>query len=321
MPLSKVLAAIEQQTGNKLVDYRQRFGQQPTDPPLTLDLEQTPFWEALAKVMDQASLVVYPFGEPGTLNLVARSAGVSGAGKLVAYGGPFRIEPRQVIATRDLSNPSGHSLRLLLSVIWEPRLKPILVKQQMSELTAVDENGNPVAVADAEAAFEAQASGNSSVELLLPFVPPPRSVKEIASLKGRLDVILPGKVETFRFADLTTAKQVEQRVAGVTVTLEQVRQNGSIWEVRMRARFDQAGKALESHRGWILNNEAYLEGADGKPIPYDTMELTAQSENEIGIVYGFVLDEPPTQQTFVYKTPGAIMSTGVDYEIHDVLLP
>ena len=89
----------------------------------------------------------------------------------------------------------------------------------------------------------------------------------------------------------------------------------------MRVRFDEAGQALESHRGWILGNDAYLEDPDGKPIAFDNLELTGQSKNEIGIAYGFVLDGTVEKHKFVYKTPGVIVATGFDYEIKNVKLP
>ena len=121
-------------------------------------------------------------------------------------------------------------------------------------------------------------SGRTAVELVLPFAAPPREVKEIASIKGKLSAIIPGKVETFQFDNLLKAKNVEKHIAGVTVTLEGVQQNNEAWEVRIRVKFDEAGDALASHRGWIFQNEAYLEGPDGKPIAYDAFETTRQAQ-------------------------------------------
>lgn len=321
LPLSKVLAALEEQSGNKIVDFRKRFGQQVTDPNLKIDLEKAPFWEALDRVLDQAELSVYSFGEEGAVNLVGRDEAQLAGTDTASYGGPFRFRPLRIVAIRDLCDPDGQSLRLVLSVAWEPRLKPIGLKQRMADLTVVDENGGPLAVDDRQAEIEVATGNQASVELTLPLKLPPREVKQIASLKGKLTSMLPGKVETFRFTDLTTAKNVEQRIAGAIITLEQVRQNGSIWEVRMRLRFDEAGRALESHRGWILGNEAYLEGPDGKPVPYANLEVTGQSEDAIGLAYGFVLDGPPEKHKFVYKTPGVIVATAFDYEIKNVKLP
>ena len=89
----------------------------------------------------------------------------------------------------------------------------------------------------------------------------------------------------------------------------------------MRAKFDEAGESLESYRGWILQNEAYLEGPDGKPIPYGSQEITQQNNNEIGLAYVFNLKQPPKNLKFVYKTPGVIVTTAFPYEIKGIKLP
>ncbi len=321
LPLSKVLAALQEQSGNKIVDFRKQFGQQVTDPKLTIQLDKTPFWQALDVVLSQAGLQVYAFGEQRAISLVGRDDALAAPAEKASYAGPFRFQPLRIIAVRELQPPQSESLRLVLSVGWEPRLKPIGLRQRMADLKVLDEHGKPLAVDDTQAELEVPARGQTSAELILLLKLPPREVKQIASLKGRLAAMLPGKIETFRFGDLTTAKKVEKRIAGVTVTLEQVRQNRSLWEVRMWVRFDEAGQALESYRGWILRNEAYLQGPDGKPVPYDSLEITGQTDDAVGIAYGFVLDAAPKKLQFVYKTPGVIVDTGFDYEIKDVRLP
>src|SRR3954469_410708 len=47
MTLDELRAAIEEQTGNKIIDYRQRMDQTATNPKLTLDIRNAPFWPAV----------------------------------------------------------------------------------------------------------------------------------------------------------------------------------------------------------------------------------------------------------------------------------
>ena len=54
MLLSAALAAIEKQTGNKFADFRPRFGQQKTDPMVTVAWSKVTFWQALDDLLDQA---------------------------------------------------------------------------------------------------------------------------------------------------------------------------------------------------------------------------------------------------------------------------
>ena len=169
---------------------------------------------------------------------------------------------------------------LTLEVAWEPLLKPVSLRQAMADITAVDDRGQALTVEDPKAQSEALTHADATAtEIALPLALP-RGAKEIATLKGTLEATVPGKVETFRFPDpLGGKKNIEQRIAAATVTLEEARKNGdAVWEVRMRLRFDAAGDALASHRNWILSNEAYLTGPDGKPIPCDTSEMTMQSD-------------------------------------------
>ena len=322
MSISKILAALGQQSGNKIVDYREQFGQPQGDAAVKINFDKTPFWQALDQLLDQAGLTVYPYAEEPGLNIVGRPLGMQPRAKTAVYSGPFRFEPVRLDAQRDLGDPKGSVLRLTIEAAWEPRLKPIALMQRLADVEAVDDRSQPLKVESEEAAIEVPVEGQkSAVELVLPFALPPREAKEIARIKGKLTAMIPGRIEEFSFGDLLKAKNVEKRQASATVTLEQVRQNNEAWEVFIRVRFDRPGDALASHRGWIFRNEAYLEAPDGKHIAYDTMETTLQTQNEVGVSYIFVLDKPPAQMKFIYKTPGAILSTSFDYELSNLKLP
>jgi hypothetical protein len=255
------------------------------------------------------------------LDVVAKDERWLPQGQGVSYAGPFRLKPTQATATRDLRIDSAPMLRITVETAWEPRLKPIALMQRMEDLVALDDKGNRLQL-NTEAELETPIdSGRSAVELELPFAAPPREVKEIASIKGKLSAIIAGKVETFQFDKLLKAKNVEKHIAGVTVTLESVQQNNEAWEVRIRVKFDEAGDALASHRNWIFQNEAYLEAADGKPIAHDAFETTRQAKDEVGLAYIFSLEKPPENLKFTYKTPAALFAPTFEYELKNIKLP
>ena len=323
LPLGKILAAFAEQSGNAIVDYRRQFGQPATDPKLTIRFDKTPFWPALDRLLDEARLTLYPYAQPGAIGIVAavgpqRIARVGRA----SYSGPFRFEAVRIVARRDLREADGRSLVVTLEAAWEPRLKGISRVQRMADVRAVDERGDPLPVADRDAQPEVPTGGEiPAVKLDIPLRPPRGEGRQIARLRGKLLATVPGKIETFRFAKLGDGKNVEQRIAGVTVTLEEVRKTDRAWEVRMRARFDDAGDALASHRQWVFSNEAYLEGPDRKAIAYDAFETTAQGSHEVGVAYRFNTDRPLADLAFVYKTPGAIVTRGFEYELNGIALP
>ena len=74
--------------------------------------------------------------------------------------------------------------------------------------------------------------------------------------------------------------------------------------MRTLVHFDETSGALASHRTWVFNNPATLEGADGKAVSYDTSETYRQTPNELGMAYLFFLEKPLAGYKFVYKTPG-----------------
>ena len=281
-PLSKVLAALSDQSGNAIVDFRRRFGHAVDDPAITVRFDKTPFWKALDEVLDQAGMTVYPYGPERAIHLVARAEGQGLRSAQAWYSGPFRFEPLRVVAQRDLRAADGDWLRVLVEVAWEPKLRPIVMTQPMAKLEVVDSGGETLPLLlDASAVQEIAARDDAiAVELQVPLQLPPRDVDRIGAVRGTLGAMLPGKVETFRFDKLLTAKDVQVRHAGARVTLGQVRRYRDLWQVLVRVRFDEAGEALQSHRGWIFRNEAYLEDADGNKIRHDVFETVAQSRSE-----------------------------------------
>jgi hypothetical protein len=191
----------------------------------------------------------------------------------------------------------------------------------MADLRAVDSNGNRLLAEDPQADKEAFPNrGSSAVEMDVALAMPSQPVKEIASLAGSLRLIMLGRFETFRFADLLKGKQ-QMRIAAATVAVDQVRKNGDSWEVFVRLRFDDAGDALESHRNWVLQNEAYLEDANGKRIQPDSSETTLRTKNEIGLGYVFALADFPPKAAFVYKAPGTIVTKNYSYTLRAIKMP
>ncbi len=323
LPVSKVLADISKQTGNKIYDLREEFGQEASDPEIKADFDNTPFWSALDQVLDRADLNVYPYASESGVAIVNRSESRIPRFGTATYAGSFRFEGAEFIARRDLRDPNSHTLELLISAAWEPRLQPILIMRQVEGMEAVDENGEAIEIATAAGEVEFPIDADMrSIDMPIQFTAPARSVNRIASLKGKLSVLLPGKLETFRFTGLEKAKNVERRKAAVTVVLDEVRKNNALWEIRVRVVFDKASGALESHRDWVWNNPAFLELPGKKePLQYAGMDQTRQTENEIGAAYYFDAPEGLKGCTFVYRTPTAIMSLPLEYELKDLELP
>lgn len=317
MSLTEALQAMEQQTGNRVTGYERRSGK------VKVAFDKTPYWQALDEVLDQTNLNINEFGgEASSLVLTARPEGQASRTETGVYSGVFRLEALRLESRRDLRNPTVNGMRLSLGVTWEPRVAPIGLRQQLSEITVVDDRGEAISVAGNQGALNASAElGMSAIEFGIPLPLVSREAKRIALLKGRFTALIPGRVESFEFADLGTARDVEQARAGVVVTFERLRQNVDLYELRMALRFDDAANALESHRGWVYQNEAYLTDKDGKKLENVGFQATRQETNEVGVAYLFDLPDGPEGCKFVYKTPALVLQLPVEYELKDIELP
>ena len=75
---------------------------------------------------------------------------------------------------------------LVIDVAWEPRLRPIGLKQRLADVIALDENGNSLAVNDRKAEIESLVQNDATaVELEIPLALPPRRVKRDRQLPGQ----------------------------------------------------------------------------------------------------------------------------------------
>jgi len=320
--LSKVMEELQQQSGNALVDYRGRFGQVAADPELDVDFDKTPFWEALDAVLDKAELTVYAYAESGAIAYVARPDGASPRSERAVYDQAFRVEAMRLSATRDFRRAASSGMQLAIQFFWEPRLRPISIELPLKRAAAVTAEKDPVPVTNPMQVLEAPVeSSASTIEMAIPFDLPPRAAKKLGSVTGRFDVLVTGREETFRFQNLPKLKDAVQRSAGVVVAVEETRKNGDAHEVFMRVQFDKAFNSLESHRGWIFRNEAYLVGPDGNRIDNAGFETTRQGSNEVGLSYKFAVDGDWGDYTFVYKTPAAIVKLPVTFTFRDLPLP
>jgi hypothetical protein len=231
------------------------------------------------------------------------------------------LDITDVQAERSLRQPKQTSLKLQLEVAWEPRLRPIAISQPAADLEASTDGGGKLTVSQPTANLDVEVpNGTQAAEITLPFDLPPRSVKRITALHGKLHALVPGRQVKFRFDDLANAAGKTQGMAGVQVMVDEVRKNNAVWEVHMRFSLDEDNGALQSHRAWVFQNHSYMLDKDGKQIDNGGLETTRQTKNEVGVTY--VFDVPAIEGlSWVYETPGAIVDLPVEYEIKDIELP
>jgi hypothetical protein len=325
MKLSEALRDIERQTGNRVFDHREQFGETAADPEVTLDLTDVPFWQGLDQLLDAANVKVYNYGDPeriGALPLVAREEGETARSGRGVYAGLFRLEPQRVEASRNILLPEQSQLAIAVDLAWEPRIRPIVLLVPLVDLVATDNRGESIPLMN-DGTLEIPVEGpQSGVETVLSLALPSREAKSVQSLQGKFIAIVTGRVETFEFSDLVAARNVVQERGGAVVTHELTSRNDDLQEIRIRLKFDKAANALESHRGWVYNNEHYLLNAAGERVESAGTEARLVEENEVGLSFLFDLSEQALASCkFVYKTPAAIHRLPVSFELRDIPLP
>lgn len=322
MNLSDALAEIEKQTGNVIEDYRATLNQESPDTEVTVDIKDEPFWSAFDQLLDEASLDIYTFvGEAKKLAIIGAAEGALDRNGRGTYDGLFRIEPTNIVAERDLRNPEADTLRMNVEVVWEPRVLPILIRQDLEDISITTDNEEEVSVTSTGTIQLPVQSGVASLDMRLPLGLPSRDAKKIASFKGKFTALIPGGDVEFEFDDLT-AKNVQQRKGGLTVVLDQIRNNNGIQMVYVRMRFDKANESLQSHLDWVESNKIKLLDPDGKPADDPNYEKYLERESEIGYKYIFPLESEDLKGwKLKYTTPAGIAEVPVEYELKDIELP
>ena len=320
-PLADVLAEISRQTGNQLKDVRQQMGQEIGTRKSPRISTKRPSGKVLDQTLDQAGLTVYPYAGKDELGIMARAESALPRSSRASYAGPLRFEATRLDATRDLRVGDSSSLKLLMEISWEPRLRPITLQLPLADIHAADDQGNDIPVAETEGQLErAVDPTGTATEFQLPLVAPPRSAKAIASLRGKVRALLPGKIEAFEFTDLKNARKIEQHRAGVTVVLDEVRQEGNTWEVRIRA-IRQRGQRLGIVSFLDLQQRSVSRRSGQSAHCQNRFRNDPQTKDEVGIAYKFDLPNGPAGLTFVYKTPALLTLVPLQFEFKNLPLP
>ena len=318
MELGKAWAALQRQTGNRTIDLA------GAETEVTADYRKLPYWQVVDRLLDQAELDLNPHAG-NRLALTTQRRSLAGRGRYgaAAYTGLFRLEATHIQAVRGLRNSRPNHLQVVLEVAWEPRLTPLSLSLPLAEIKATLKSGRILKIPSPGVRFARAMPDMSSVELDLPLALPARNETHIASLRGKLSALVPGRITAFEFVDLNASRGKRQRRAGVSVTYEDLRKrnDSGVFEVRIRLRFDRANQALESHRGWVYRNEIELVDQRGKKADLISSENYSQGRNETGIGYLFALDGEPSEYRLIYKTPALMIPVSLPFELVNLPLP
>jgi len=321
--LSEALRELQRQTGNLITDRRD----DDANPTLNLALIDQPFLKALDEVCARVGIVPSFYSADGTIALnpgvvVSPNPNAELSRALVRYPGPFRVELVQYGAV-DNFRDGVQTASLLLEIAWEPRLRPMLLRLPMSDLTIVDDQDRPIRPrVEGEVLETMLRPENPIIEVNLDLEPPFRDAQTIKRLAVRGEVTVPSVRRVFRFPDASRPNQ-RQSDRGVTVTLNSLHVEEFVWKVEMLVEYNQTGTVLESFRQGMFSNMIALERADGSRIELNGgFSPTQTGGNRVGFEYLFVdIPGKPSDYRLLYETPVKLTRIPLEFEFEDIPLP
>jgi len=325
IPLSRALEELTKQTDIKVEDARQNAGD---DPKVKLALNKATFWQALDAIAREADLQVNLYQKEGTPVLM------DGPHRDVAtsYSGIFRLSAKRLTLDRiPEAGEEGHFLTVQLELAWEPRFRPLFWEGKADSLSAQDDKG-----VDLKVLFQGTGryplAARMATQIPIRTEAPKRAANKLASLKGSIDVLGPGKMLLFNFEKIAKTEKGKpgpsQTQDSVTVTLREFEVEGEKddqrWTATLVLEYPADSPDFESFEQWLVNNDAYMEKLDKskrimKPGTYES----DVRERKAIVRYFFSEDDmgDPKDWKLVYRTPGQVLRLPVSFEFKDLELP
>lgn len=316
-------AALQAIADHHAVEFRYPL---PDDTPIQplekLSEKPLSFWPALDHVLDEAGLDIDPYGGDAKAWKLRVSQPLRPRRTASAtYAGAFRLEPTMVTSRRVLRHPALSGLSVEIELAWPPGATPIGLTLPLDRIRAVLSDGETLGAAGGGGGVIDVATGPDIplAMLQIPLEFSPVQATQIAALIGQLRSLLPVDPQRFELAlDATTAAETR---GSLTFRGEGVRKNEELHEVRLGIEVDVPAEAMESHRGFLLNNEVYVLTAEGTRVEHLGYQLYRQAENGIGIAYLFDLGDSAAGCKLIYESPTRIVRDQVDFVIENIPLP
>lgn len=329
MTLKSAFASIKKQTGNSIT-LAEGYDPVFLEKTIKLDHQDATYWTVFADIQARGGVesVVYG-GEPGQA-VVVPSAVVDPANvdKAVAVvpppidqSGIFRMRVSSVSSARNLLKPELNYTRVDIEIQWEPRLTPISIDLPMSKVKVLDVDGKEIKLSNPEQVLSGTVqAGVNQVEMSIQLENVDREVKAIGEVKGRLECVLPGRREKFRFP---TVSEIEDKPtiskAGISVQYLGFEENEDLFAVNLRVAMEPGNGKLESHLGWVYDNPLFQVNDAGKKEQSVGRQGGAMGEDGLHLQFLFI--EDPTNFGLLYESPGAIVSVPADFTLKDIPLP
>jgi hypothetical protein len=315
--VANLLAELEKQTGNRLLDRRSN-----TNTKVDIGFDGQTFWQAVDRLAEKLDARLSLYSDDG----IALVDGPRQAGTMV-HTGICRLEIKSLEVKRDVE-ANRRTCVIQVEIAWEPRFEPLyLTVDNVKGAFAADARGQERTIEPIRGVAQSVPQRRAQVvELRMPG--PERSSPSLASLTGELRFLGPAQMLTARFASLKPGPQTQAFTAdGVTVRLKRVAANARNWTFDLDLE-NPDGTAFESYQSWIDNNRIHLERLRGgkKEIwahrPHEMQSDLNGPRAQLSYFFeGAQGKGDPSEWTLVYRTPGRIVPLTVPFEFRNEALP
>lgn len=305
-----------------------------------------PFWVFLDSFCDQLQLAPQTIpGKKGLKLVPSRRSTPRSASEnpRIAYLKPFRLEPVRVVSSI-LTASDVPSFLLQLELSWEPRIQPVFAYLKLTEADFFDASGqkisDPAPLRLPQLEHEiliGKTDFRSLCDIALPINAFPHDARSM-NLRGSLSAVACGAKKDFAFSNLEsklnqTFSPEIRRTAAVLVMMTDLRsesvQNKEKTDCFLiagfRYRYEESHDAMESHRTWIYENDAVLQGPDGRKILSQRSELLRQTPNEIAVEIYFpitkALLDDMSDWKLIFPRPSGIYEVEYPFELCRIPIP
>lgn len=336
--LSDALKALGQQSGNTVVDLREQNGQEATNPTIALDLDKVPFYKALDEIAVKSGLSLNFYTAENAIGLL--SAGTMppvgnfeappqspSANPYIRYIEAFRVSLNRIGLTRDYASAAaGHQANLQMELVWEPRLRPIMLRLKPDQIKAIDDKGREIKANTMGESMELSIRAeNPIVDINLNLAAPERDAKTIEKLEITADLTVPLANQTL-IAKNVKETNAKAKSGDTEFRIMAFEAEPPVWKVTVELKSGPPAGAeqLDSYRQANLKPQVSLVKSDGGRIAMNGGFSASGGSGPNETVYEFLfVDIPgkPEDHGLAIELPGELKTIPVKWSMEKIPLP
>ena len=259
--------ALSRQCFAPLKPFPDNLWDQQKWPTVAVDIDRKPFWEAIAALSEQTGVRLQSAGQ----GLRLMRDGPARTGRTIVSGA-FLVVATEINLSQTISLGDGKRQSNFAVVLWfapEPKLQVLSGGAESDLQEAIDDRGNSLLPDGADG--RASPSGQISewgwpVTLKYPEQPGTK----ITRLRGAASFVVQTASQKIKLRDLASIRQKPQAAAGLTIVVQDIKQNGRTYELSLSIRHDGADgrwPAIEQ----TIYQRLKISDAAGRPFEYRGM--------------------------------------------------